>query len=119
MILGIREGKLFKGRLNISRMNILEATVKVDGLNDDVLVLGSKYQNRGLNADIVCLQILPEKDWVQNFKESEPINIVDEQVIPQGIGENDAILQKEDQGSMALAEAEEQAHQSKIKITMM
>jgi hypothetical protein len=55
MILGIREGKLFKGRLNISRMNILEATVKVDGLNDDVLVLGSKYQNRGLNADIVCL----------------------------------------------------------------
>jgi hypothetical protein len=42
MILGIREGKLFKGRLNISRMNFQEASVLVDGLNDDLLVLGAK-----------------------------------------------------------------------------
>jgi hypothetical protein len=42
MVLGIREGKFFKGRLNISRVNIEESTVKVDGLNDDIVVIGMK-----------------------------------------------------------------------------
>lgn len=55
MVLGIREGRFFKGRLNVSRVNIEEATVMVEGLNDDLLVLGSQFQNRGLNGDIVCL----------------------------------------------------------------
>jgi hypothetical protein len=42
MVLGIREGKFFKGRINVSRVNIAEATVIVEGLNDDLLVLGIK-----------------------------------------------------------------------------
>ena len=42
MVLGIREGKFFKGRLNISRVNMEEATISVEGLNDDILVLGFK-----------------------------------------------------------------------------
>jgi len=41
MVLGIREGKFFKGRINVSRVNIEEATVMVEGLNDDILVLGA------------------------------------------------------------------------------
>ena len=41
MVLGIREGKFFKGRINVSRVNIEEATVMVEGLNDDILLLGA------------------------------------------------------------------------------
>jgi hypothetical protein len=41
MVLGIREGKFFKGRINVSRVNIEEATVMVEGLNDDIVVLGA------------------------------------------------------------------------------
>ena len=55
MVLGIREGKFFKGRLNVSRVNIEEATVTVEGLNDELLVLGARNLNRALNGDIVCL----------------------------------------------------------------
>ncbi len=55
MVLGIREGKFFKGRLNVSRVNIEEGLVKVEGLNDDVLILGARNLNRALNGDIVCL----------------------------------------------------------------
>lgn len=77
MVIGIREGKYFKGRLNVSRVNIEEATVSIEELNEDVVVLGMKNQNRALNGDIICLQILPEKEWISHFKESEPINVVD------------------------------------------
>ena len=68
MVLGIREGRFFKGRINISRVNIDESTVMVEGLTDDILVLGAPNQNRALNGDIVCLQILQEKEWVRHFK---------------------------------------------------
>lgn len=55
MVLGIREGKFFKGRLNVSRVNLEEATVTVEGLTDDIVVMGMRNQNRALNGDIVCL----------------------------------------------------------------
>ena len=55
MVLGIREGKFFKGRLNLSRVNIEEGTISVEGLNDDLVILGLRAQNRALNGDIVCL----------------------------------------------------------------
>ena len=58
MVLGIREGKFFKGRLNVSRVNLEEATVTVEGLTDDIVVMGMRNQNRALNGDIVCLLIL-------------------------------------------------------------
>lgn len=32
LILGIKEGRFFQGRLNVSRLNIEEATVSVSGL---------------------------------------------------------------------------------------
>jgi exoribonuclease R len=70
MVIGIREGRFFKGRLNISRDNPNEATVNVDGLTNDLLILGMKNQNRGLSGDQVCLQILPEKDWPLHYREA-------------------------------------------------
>ena len=33
LILGIKEGRFFQGRLNVSRLTINEATVNVSGLN--------------------------------------------------------------------------------------
>lgn len=112
MVLGIREGKFFKGRLNTSRVNIAESTVLVDGLTDDLLVLGLKDQNRALNGDIVCLEILPEASWVRHFKESDPQNVVDKQVALQALEDND-------DGINPVEEAEEQGQASKEKITLM
>lgn len=68
MVLGIREGKFFKGRLNVSRVNLSEASVTVEGLTNDLSILGLKNQNRAINGDIVCLQVLPESEWIRDFK---------------------------------------------------
>jgi hypothetical protein len=38
MILGVREGRYFQGRLNVSRLIATEATVKVQGLKEDILI---------------------------------------------------------------------------------
>lgn len=42
MIIGIREGRFFKGRLNVSREDPNEALAIVDGLSNDLLILGMK-----------------------------------------------------------------------------
>lgn len=33
ILLGVKEGKYFQGRLNVSRLSLAEATVQVTGLN--------------------------------------------------------------------------------------
>jgi vacuolar-type H+-ATPase subunit H len=65
------------------------------------------------------LQILPEKEWVRHFKESEPVNLVDKQVQLQALEDNDIVPEAGEQSNKVIAEAEQQAHESKIKITMM
>jgi hypothetical protein len=42
MVIGIKEGKYFKGMLMIDRVNPEEAKVKVEGFKDDVLIMGLK-----------------------------------------------------------------------------
>jgi len=42
MQIGIREGKYFKGRFMTSRVNMDEANALVDGLKDDLIILGLK-----------------------------------------------------------------------------
>lgn len=110
MVLGIREGRFFKGRINISRVNIDESTVMVEGLTDDILVLGAPNQNRALNGDIVCLQILQDKEWVRHFKQSDPINIVDKQEQLQALEDNDIVPEGAKSVIKALVDAEEEAH---------
>ena len=65
--------------MNVSKVSLDEAFVKVEGLSDDILLLGLKNQNRAISGDIVCIQILPDKEWVGHFKESEPTHIIDKQ----------------------------------------
>ena len=38
LILGIKEGRFFQGRLNVSRLTLEEATVSVSGLKQDLLI---------------------------------------------------------------------------------
>lgn len=35
-------------------------------------------QNRATNGDIVCLEVLPENEWIKNFKIAEPVNILEQ-----------------------------------------
>ena len=38
LLLGIKEGRFFQGRLNVSRLTIDEATVNVSGLHQELLI---------------------------------------------------------------------------------
>ncbi len=38
LLLGIKEGRFFQGRLNVSRLTLDEATVNVSGLNQELLI---------------------------------------------------------------------------------
>lgn len=111
MQFGIREGKYFKGRFMTSRVNMDEATALVDGLKDDLLILGLKNQNRALNGDTVCIQVLPEKDWIANFKQSDIVNAIDKEEPGQAVSAAD-----EEQGE---EERDEDIPPSKEKITLM
>jgi exosome complex exonuclease DIS3/RRP44 len=68
LLIGIKEGRFFQGRLNVSRLSIEEATVNVQGLRQEILISDIKSQNRALNGDIVAIEILPKKKWLKNYK---------------------------------------------------
>ena len=73
MALGVKEGKYFQGRLMVSRLISTEATVKVAGLNQELLLPDLGSTNRALNGDIVCLEVLPETQWIAEYKGEEPV----------------------------------------------
>lgn len=52
------------GRLQVSRFDINEATVLINGVHNDVLIRGKQMLNRGLSMDTVIVQILPESQWL-------------------------------------------------------
>ena len=60
MVIGVKEGRYFQGRLNVSRLVQSEAVVKVQGLANDILLTNVTDQNRALNGDIVCIEIHPD-----------------------------------------------------------
>ena len=68
MLLGIKEGRYFQGRLNVSRLALNEATVNVSGLKQELLVQSLGDQNRALNGDIVAIEVLPKAKWISNYK---------------------------------------------------
>jgi exosome complex exonuclease DIS3/RRP44 len=74
MMMGIKEGRFFQGRFNVSRLVQTEASVAVSGLNQDILIPNLLDQNRALNGDIVCIELLPEENWIDNYKSTEPVN---------------------------------------------
>jgi exosome complex exonuclease DIS3/RRP44 len=83
MIIGVKEGRYFQGRLAVSRMTSTEASVKVQGLTNDILLVDLEQQNRALNGDIVCIEVDTEDKWIENYKSAEPHNALleDEQQV--------------------------------------
>ena len=69
LLLGIKEGRYFQGRLNVSRLSLEEATVNVFGLQSELLVQTLQDQNRALNGDIVAIEVLPKAKWIKNYKQ--------------------------------------------------
>ena len=69
LLLGIKEGRFFQGRLNVSRLTLDEATVNVSGLTEELLIQSQVQQNRALNADIVAVEVLPKAQWIKNYKQ--------------------------------------------------
>ena len=87
LILGIKEGRFFQGRLNVSRLTLDEATVSVSGLKQELLIQSLAHQNRALNADIVAVEVLPKSQWITNYKDVPTDKWMDEgapEVVPLG-----------------------------------
>ncbi|CDW74058.1 exosome complex exonuclease rrp44 [Stylonychia lemnae] len=113
MIQGIKEGKYFQGRLNVSRVTLDDATVSIDYLNQDLLIVGLQNQNRALNGDIVCLEILPESLWLKDYKSGQPMNILEQEAVNYMENKN-ADLANDNDEDLRRAEEETKARQNII-----
>ncbi|XP_074649854.1 exosome complex exonuclease RRP44-like [Tubulanus polymorphus] len=63
---GVKAGKYRQGTFHASRENYLEASVAIDGdggETDWVFIQGAMNLNRGVQDDIVAIEILPESEW--------------------------------------------------------
>ena len=78
LLLGIKEGRFFQGRLNVSRLTLDEATVNVQGLNQEVLIQNAKDQNRALNGDVVAVEVLPKSKWIKGYKSADMADVLDD-----------------------------------------
>lgn len=76
MVLGVKEGRYFQGRFNISRLLNSEATVRVGGLNQELLIASPELQNRALSGDIVCVELLPQEQWIKNYQSGAPADLM-------------------------------------------
>lgn len=72
IFLGVKEGRFFQGRLNVSRLTIEEATINVQGLTQEILIPNFTSQNRACNGDIVAIEVLPKNQWLKNYKSMGP-----------------------------------------------
>ena len=72
IIMGVKEGRFFQGRLNVSRLTIEEATINVQGLTQEILIPNFTSQNRACNGDIVAIEILHKSQWLKNYKSMGP-----------------------------------------------
>ncbi|TYJ56322.1 hypothetical protein B9479_003014 [Cryptococcus floricola] len=63
LIAGVKTGRFQQGHFNANQYNYLEGTVNIPGLNKPVLLVGRKNMNRGVNGDVVVVEIFPESEW--------------------------------------------------------
>ncbi|XP_062286202.1 exosome complex exonuclease RRP44 [Scomber scombrus] len=64
---GIKSGSFLQGTFRASRDNYLEASVFVQGEEEDsteVLIQGLQNLNRAVHQDVVAVQLLPRNEWV-------------------------------------------------------
>ncbi|KAF9431723.1 exosome catalytic subunit dis3 [Entomortierella beljakovae] len=62
---GIKSGKYYQGKLGISSHNYLEGSIftKIDGVENTILIVGRENLNRGVDGDIIAVELLPKSEW--------------------------------------------------------
>lgn len=67
---GVKQGKYYQGKMEVSRSNYLEASVSVMLKNERVKVLieGRENMNRAVHEDVVAIELLPESEWGSTVK---------------------------------------------------
>ncbi|KAI9354526.1 hypothetical protein DFJ73DRAFT_624014 [Zopfochytrium polystomum] len=68
---GLKSGAFSQGTLNISTHNFLEGSIytKVDGVEKQILLLGRLNLNRGVQGDVVAVELLPQSEWKTGAEE--------------------------------------------------
>lgn len=93
------------GKLQVSRFDITEATVKINGITNDVMVKGKFHMNRGLNMDTVAVEILPESEWIEKGTRADAI-VTD-------------LLEKEEPEDVAKGNESEDEEENKEQLTIV
>ncbi|XP_065073059.1 exosome complex exonuclease RRP44 [Ochlerotatus camptorhynchus] len=74
---GIKKGELLQGSFFASRDNFLEGNVRVESIEEPVLIQGRLNLNRAVDGDVVAIKLLPKSEW----KCPSKVVLVDEQAI--------------------------------------
>ncbi|XP_058451921.1 exosome complex exonuclease RRP44 [Malaya genurostris] len=72
---GIKKGELLQGSFFASRDNFLEGNVRVESIEEPVLIQGRLNLNRAVDGDVVAIRMLPKSEW----KCPSGVVLVDEQ----------------------------------------
>eukprot|EP01133_Synstelium_polycarpum_P012635 gene12635-14841_t len=62
----LKAGTIHQGLLRTDRSNYLEATVQCAGVEGDVLIKGLENMNRGVDGDVVAIELLPRDQWTSS-----------------------------------------------------
>ena len=89
LLLGIKEGRFFQGRLNVSRLTLNEATVNVQGLKQEILIQDAKDQNRALNGDVVAVEVLPKTKWIKGYRSADMADVLDDKEAIEDLADED------------------------------
>ena len=60
---GVKAGSLHQGHFNANQYNYLEGNVSVSAFSKPVLLIGRENMNRGVQGDIVVVEVFDKKDW--------------------------------------------------------
>ncbi|KAI9002338.1 hypothetical protein BC832DRAFT_561272 [Gaertneriomyces semiglobifer] len=84
---GLRSGAFIQGKLTISPSNFLEGSIfaEVDKEERSVLIIGREHLNRGIDGDVVAVQLLPRSEW-----KAPAEVIIEEEEVERADGEADA-----------------------------
>ncbi|XP_062555669.1 exosome complex exonuclease RRP44 [Armigeres subalbatus] len=74
---GIKKGELLQGSFFASRDNFLEGNVRVESIEEPVLIQGRLNLNRAVDGDVVAVKLLPKSEW----KCPSGVVLVDEQAV--------------------------------------
>ena len=60
---GLKAGRYHQGTLRVNRFNPFEGWVGSESVGEDILIRGREALNRGMEGDVVAVELLPEEEW--------------------------------------------------------